>query len=226
MFFYRHILILIILYFCTASSYAQGEYLQDGTNGFEIDGNLSGYSYSGNFSLGYGGKIGYSVEGVFDMCLELSRFNDDSSQSTEGAHMTTYFPYIVFHLAKYNHFGHPLGLSFLIGYTKSTYSADDNEIVVTSEPGRFQAGFLLYQNLMKSPDWTFQPNFEILFKKDPGGNSVFKLNSTIKLGIAAYIKMGKNRRRVLKIGPSIGFSGDYTIIEVKAGVLWPFASLR
>jgi len=127
--FFTLVLFLII----SLSGFSQGEFMHKGQSGVQLDGYY--LEYPDSEQGGFGGKIGFSAKGTFDMQLSINGWTSKSDGSSTGNSGTRVYAKMVLHAVKQSD-KMPFSIRGILGYGTS----QGNEFDYTTSEVNFGVG--------------------------------------------------------------------------------------
>ena len=208
--------VLFMLSAVCSSIYGQGAYLERGQSGFGI-----GAGFSTNEDVtGIGGRVGYSVNGIFDFGIIVESFSFDQKLLGADLSATVISPSITFYAIKQND---EIPLSFAIGagYDWQTYSndvLDDFNIDMTG--GFFSVGGSLFGYFNASESFRIQPSIGFTYVtgevklEDSNGNEETEKDDTTVFSLGLGLAFNTSPNNIFVISPRVGISEGTTSFAV------------
>lgn len=203
-----------------ASSFAQGEFLEKGTNGFGV-----GAAFANNSDVTtFGADIGYSVSGQFDFGISIARGSLGDLDMTA----TVINPYVVIHVLKQDTVNFPISVAIGAGYEHDSFSADWLKALDLDLTGDyFLFGGAVYMNIPSGPRMIVQPraSFTLITGEtevsDSFGNSESEDDNTTVFTLGITLVFKSSLSSIVTVGPSVTFGENNTSFGVRLGYVVP-----
>ncbi len=218
----RFFIILLVVVSSSGVVHSQGDYFQKGVSGFEFDAAF----FSNDDLSGIGGGFGYSVSGIFDFGLSVSRVSLDDKLAGEDMHATAVSPYVTFHVIKQDSIRFPISVSISGAYERDSYSSDALDLLDWELKGDYFAfGFSIFKNVSTSPAMTIQPRGSFSYVtgsteiSDKYGNSESESNNTTSFGIGVSLLFKTSPTTTFRLHPGISINEDNTTFSLVVGLI-------
>jgi hypothetical protein len=152
-------LTLLLCIMLTINIYSQSSFLNEGQSGLGI----GGLVFSDKNGTGFGGTIGYSLYGVFDLGFSIDRYEYKEKDLGEDLSVITMTPSINYFIVKQNG-GTPLSVTLHAGYDKYkfyNYAYEQNNIKVKGD--FYFVGGSVLGDFMTVNSITIQPSLSIYY---------------------------------------------------------------
>jgi hypothetical protein len=212
----------ILCFVIIVSAKSQSLYLENGQNGLEING---GFSTNNDIS-GFGGGVGYSFSGVFDLGISVGRFGFDQQLLGEDLNATTISPFASYLIIKQNE---KIPVSFALNgsYQRIIYS---NKVLrennMDMNGNSFTIGSSLYCMFVASEAMKIQPSIGFnyitgkLKLEDSAGSYTESFNTTVfTLGMSLIFLTSPTNTFV--VSPTLSFGDDVTTFGISLGFVFP-----
>ncbi len=217
--------ITFLVVVCSANvAYSQGDYFEKGVSGFEVD---AGF-FSNDDLSGLGGGFGYSISGIFDLGLSVSRVSFDEKLAGEDMHATAVSPYVTFHVIKQDSIRFPISVSIGGAYERDSYSSDALDLLDWELKGDYFAfGFSVFKNVSTSPAMAIQPRGSFSYVtgsteiSDKYGNSERESNNTTSFEIGVSLLFKTSPTTTFRLHPGISINEDNTTFSLGVGLIVP-----
>jgi hypothetical protein len=201
---------------------SQGYYVQRGQNAFGIE---TGYS-SNKDASSFGGSLGYSAKGIFDIGLSISQISFVQQLAGEVLSATSLVPSITVHAIKQSEIN-PFSIAISVSYESDSYSSaalDQNYLKLTADG--YTVGATVYGDIETSPTVKVQPSVGLTYfsttaeLKDTYSNSLTTKDdgTVVRAGFALLFQT--NEKTILGIRPSIGIHKSESSFLLNAGIIF------
>lgn len=212
----------ILCFGIIVSAQAQSSVLEKGQSGFGI---IGGFSTNDDVS-GFGGGVGYSFSGVFDLGISVGRFGFDQQLLGEDLNATTISPFASYFIVKQDE-ETPVSFSLNGSYERQIYSSDvlsDNGIDMNGN--FFAIGASLFRMFEASEAMIIQPSIGFdyitgnLEVEDSTGSDSESDNTTVfTLGLSLIFETSQTNMFV--VTPALGFGDDTTTFGLALSFVLP-----
>ncbi len=214
---------LVFVFLAVNVSFGQGVFLDKGVSGFGI-----GAGFGTNEDVtSFGGSVGYSFNGIFDIGLDINRFSFDQKLLGDDLSAITISPSVAFHALKQNE-NIPVSISLGAGYDYQKYSNDALDALnIDMTGGFFSIGASIFGYFKVAPSMKIQPALGVTYVtgemklEDDAGNSETSDDNTTVFGLGISLVFVISHKNVLAITPRINFTEDNTSFVLNFSFILP-----
>jgi hypothetical protein len=220
----RLVLTLIIL--LSVCSFPQGKFLPPGTNGYGFG---LGYISSEDLS-GFGASVGYSISGIFDIGLGVSKFYPNNGFPGEDLSTISISPAVSYIFLKQGKHDYPLSMSVNAAYARETVNSDylDN-FNITVRGNSFLLGTSVFgnvtpnsENLMVLPSLDFSYNYtRLTVKSELTGETINETEDGFSIGFGVSFGFGDPGKTIIFVAPGVSFYEGVATFAIRGGFVFP-----
>lgn len=212
----------------TNSTFSQSRFLKPGISGFGIGGEY----LTNSDADGFGGALGYSVNGFFDIGVAIGRISTKNALFSDELKATTIAPGLNFIFLKQGQNNVPLSVSFSGSYARGLFDSGDLDLLgVDLSSNTFSFGLSVFGNVETSPSVHVQPivgaayNINSFTVTDQAtGESITEENNNFSFDFGISFVLGASSNPIFYLSPAVDIAEDVTTFNINAGFVFPSGS--
>lgn len=218
----RFFLITLLVFLFSLQLYSQGSFLEKGQSGLGVSGSFS----SNKDASAIGGSGGYSVNGIFDFGLSVSKVSLVQKLAGQDFSATVISPFIALNAIKQNETT-PISISIGGSYLDYKYSSTAlDQSKLTMSASGYSVGVSIFGNITASPTMKVQPQAGVSYVsvegelKDNYGNSITSESTSTIFDVGFSFLFQTSPTTIFGISPSLGIDKDYNTFGIRAGFVF------